>query len=79
MDDMSIVPRLAFESRLTLEFVAWLGYAKVMRNKGVHSAGMCTKHYIVNLNKLTTLNKIKLPYSFKCNKSNISLTQKYQL
>ena len=31
MDDMSIVPRLTFESRLTLKFVAWLGYAKVMR------------------------------------------------
>ena len=54
MDDMSTVPSLtAVEYRLTLH-VASLGDAQYLRIRRVHSAGMCTKHCIVNLNKLTT-------------------------
>ena len=38
--------------------VAW-GRTVFARIRRVHSAGMCTKHCIVNLNKLTTYNKSK--------------------
>ena len=63
MDDMSVVPSLAaVDSRLTLEFVAWLGQAKVRACvRRVQVKGVSTSHYTVNINKLTMLQETKLP------------------
>ena len=61
MDDMSLVPRLAFESRLTPEIVC-LGvprhYSHVYVRR-VQVKGVSTSHYTVN--KQIMLKETKLP------------------
>ena len=49
MDDMSVVPRMTAESRLTLEFVAWLTHATNCACVGlVEVKGVYAVHFIVN-------------------------------